>query len=74
MLKVTQKEKLIKLLKKKWMSSYQMQQAVMSGSAVRTMRRIRENPPEGYTVESRVKKVPVGYGRCLEYRLCEVIK
>lgn len=68
----TQKEKLIELLKKNWMSSFQMQQAVMSSGADRTMRRIRECPPSGYIVVQRPKKVPDGYGKCLEYKLIEV--
>lgn len=55
MSKVTQKEKLIELLKRNWMSSFQMQQAVMSSGADRTMRRIRECPPEGYVIESSLR-------------------
>lgn len=65
----TQKEKLIELLKKNWMSSFQMQQAVMSSGADRTMRRIRECPPEGYVIKSRPKNVNDGYSKCFEYKL-----
>lgn len=72
MAKITQKEKLIELLKKNWMSSFQMQQAVMSSSADREMRRLRENPPEGYEIQQRPKKMPKGYRPCLEYKLVEV--
>ena len=74
MANITQREKLIELLKKNWMSSFQMQLAVMSSGADRTMRRIREYPPEGYVIESRPKKVPDGYGKCFEYKLVEVTR
>lgn len=80
MSKVTQREKLIELLKKNWMSSFQMQQAVMSSGADRTMRRIRECPPEGYMIDCRNKEFPIDtngvklYNRCLEYKLVEVTR
>lgn len=67
--KKTQEQRLIELLKKNWMSSYQMQQALCSSSADRVMRRIRKNPPKGYAIVQRNKNVPEGYARCLEYKL-----
>ena len=76
----TQKEKLIELLKKNWMSSFQMQQILKSSSADRVMRIIRQNPPEGYVIDCRNKEFPIGtdgvklYNKCLEYKLVEVTR
>lgn len=67
--KQTQEQKLTEVLKNKWMSSYQMQQELKSSSADRVMRRIRKNPPDGYTILQKRKDSPNGYGICLEYKL-----
>jgi len=66
---ITQREVLIPLLKKRWMSNYEIQRAVNSSSGDRTVRRIRQFPPLGYSVLKRLKDVPEGYNRCYEYRL-----
>ena len=66
------KEILIEALKNEWISNYQAQQIVHSSSGDRTLRRIRENPPEGYHIIQRPKDVPEGYNKCLEYRLIEI--
>lgn len=60
------------LLKTGWFSNYQMNMCLMSSSADREMRRLRENPPEGYEIKQRPKKMPKGYRPCLEYKLVEV--
>lgn len=65
---MTQREVMEKALKERWLTAYQMQQILKSSSADRIMRFIRENPPAGYKVESRQKKVK-GYNTCNEYRL-----
>lgn len=66
--KVSKKNILTELLKRFWLSAYQMQQAIQSGSADRVMRFIRENPPEGYSVRQMDKKIE-GYDDCLQYKL-----
>ena len=66
--KVNQRNVLTELLKLFWLSAYQMQQAMKSSSADRTMRTIRENPPEGYSIRQIDKKVE-GYTDCLQYKL-----
>lgn len=64
---MTQRERIIELLNKNWLSNFQIQQALKSSSADREVRRIRENPPDGYVVIKRIKEEsPV---RCFEYRL-----
>lgn len=63
-----QREVMERALKERWLTAYQMQQVLRSSSADRIMRFIRENPPAGYKVESRQKKVK-GYNTCNEYRL-----
>ena len=66
------KETIIKgverLLKQGWYSNFQVCMELKSASADRELRRLRENPPEGYKVVQRPKKVE-GYNDCLEYRL-----
>ena len=64
-----QKDLLIELLKKQWTSNYEAQRFIKSSSADRYIRRIRENPPEGYIVIKRRKDLTDKYNRCLEYRL-----
>lgn len=66
--KINQRNVLTELLKKFWLSAYQMQQAMKSSSADRTMRTIRENPPEGYSIRQIDKKIE-GYTDCLQYKL-----
>ena len=66
--KVNQRNILTELLKKFWLSAYQMQQALQSSSADRIMRFIREEPPEGYSVRQMDKKIE-GYDDCLQYKL-----
>lgn len=68
---MTMRERIIQLLKDNWMTNFQVIQEVKSGSADRTVRYIKENPPTGYKVVSRTKKVE-GYNPCLEFRLVEV--
>lgn len=63
-----QKEIIAGALKERWLTAYQMQQLLKSSSADRIMRFVRENPPEGWRVISRQKKVK-GYTTCNEYRL-----
>lgn len=65
---MTQTDILTEALKLRWLTSYQMQQLLKSSSADRIMRFIRSNPPIGYSVVSRQKKVK-GYNTCNEYRL-----
>jgi len=66
--KVNQRNILTELLKRFWLSAYQMQQAIQSSSADRIMRFIREEPPEGYSVRQIDKKIE-GYEDCLQYKL-----
>lgn len=66
--KINQRNVLTELLKLFWLSAYQMQQAMKSSSADRTMRTIRENPPEGYSIRQIDKKID-GYTDCLQYKL-----
>lgn len=70
--KITATEALTERLKQTWMSNWQIQQYLQSSSGDRIMRRIRSNPPFGYVMESRPKKVPEGYNKCLEYRLTKI--
>lgn len=65
---MTQKEVMERALKERWLTAFQMQQVLRSSSADRIMRFIRENPPAGYKIESRQKKIK-GYPTCNEYRL-----
>lgn len=67
----TQTERLTEALKIRWLTAYQMQQVLRSSSADRIMRFIRENPPAGFKIESRQKKIK-GYNTCNEYKLIEV--
>ena len=69
---MTQKQKLTNLLFENWLTSFQMQMYLKSSSADRIMRFIRENPPKGYEVISRKKKVK-GYPICNEYKLEKII-
>lgn len=69
--RVTHKELITNALKKDWLSNYQVQQLVKSSSGDRTLRTIRENPPEGYVMEQRLKSIP-GYAKCFEYRLVPI--
>lgn len=64
----TQREQIIEWLKLKWLSNFQIQQIICSSSADREMRRVRKNPPEGYVMVQRPKKIE-GYNTCLEYHL-----
>lgn len=63
-----QREQVIELLKNSWMTNFQVQQELKSSSADREVRRVRENPPQGFKVISRTKKIE-GYNPCLEFRL-----
>lgn len=69
---MSNKEILIEALKENWISNYQAQQIVHSSSGDRTLRNIRQNPPEGYQFVQRPKDVPEGYNKCLEYKLIEI--
>lgn len=65
---MTQKQRLTNLLLENWLTSFQMQMYLKSSSADRVMRFIRENPPKGYEIKSRRKKIK-GYPICNEYKL-----
>lgn len=66
---ITIKEKVLNLLKTGWYSNFQINLEVKSSSADRAMRKIRENPPEGWVIVQRNKLLPDGYNPCLEYTL-----
>ena len=74
MSEIKKKETIIKgverLLKSGWYSNFQICMELKSASADREMRRLRENPPKGFIVAQRPKKIE-GYRDCLEYRLVE---
>lgn len=70
--KTTATEVLTEKLKNNWLSNWQAQQIVQSSSGDRLMRFIRQNPPFGYIMEQRDKKVPEGYNKCLEYKLVKI--
>lgn len=65
---MTQTDVLTEALKIRWLTAYQMQQVLKSSSADRIMRFIRQNPPVGFKIESRQKKIK-GYNTCNEYHL-----
>lgn len=67
---MNQKERLTEELKQRWMSAYEMQQFLKSSSADRIMRTIRENPPAGWLIVDRPKKIE-RYTPCLEYKLVQ---
>mgnify|MGYP003320497623 CR=1 FL=1 len=69
---MTMKEELVEKLKQKWMSNYMMAQEMKSASAGSLARKIRQCPPEGYTMIQRPKDVPAGYHKCLEFRLVKL--
>lgn len=66
---MTIKQQVIEKLKKGWYSNFQINMEVKSSSADREVRRIRENPPEGWIIVQRKKLLPDGYNPCLEYTL-----
>lgn len=66
---MTIRQKVEEKLKEKWYSNFQIDMECKSSSANRELRRIRENPPEGYKIIQRPKKKVVGYNACLEYKL-----
>lgn len=72
-MKVTKTQKLTNVLKCVWLTAYQMQGYLQSSSADRIMRFIRQNPPKGYIMKSRKKKID-GYTTCNEYKLEEIEK
>lgn len=65
---MTQTQRLVNLLFENWVTSFQMQMYLKSSSADRIMRFIRKNPPKGYEIKSRRKKIE-GYPVCNEYKL-----
>ena len=67
---MSQKEKLTAELRLRWMSAFEMQQFCKSSSADRTMRTIRENPPQGWVIIQRPRKIE-GYNNCLEFKLVQ---
>ena len=72
MKKQTIKEYVIERLKEGWHSYFQLQMLAHSSSADREVRALRANPPEGYMVLQRPKKILVeGQRPCLEFRLVE---
>lgn len=71
-MKKTLKSEVIELLKTGWYSNFQINMELKSSGADREMRRIRENPPEGYGIEQRRKKLPEEYRSCLEYTLKKI--
>lgn len=68
---MTLKEKVLNLLKTGWYSNFQINMVLKSSSADREMRRLRENPPEGWVVMQRKKLLPDGYNNCLEYTMIQ---
>ena len=68
---MTLKEKVLNLLKTGWYSNFQINMVLKSSSADREMRRLRENPPEGWVIMQRKKLLPDGYNSCLEYTLTQ---
>ena len=70
MKKQTIKEYVEERLKSGWYSNFQLQMLANSSSADREARRLRENPPEGYMMVKRPKKILLeGQHPCFEYRL-----
>lgn len=65
--KQTQEQRIISLLKKNWLSNYQLQQKLNSSSADRIMRKVRSEGVDGYKFSQRRKKNSKVY--CLEYKL-----
>lgn len=63
------RDEVIELLKGGWYSNFQINMMLKSSSADRTMRFIRENPPQGYYIDQRKKEMPKEYRSCLEYTL-----
>lgn len=72
MKKKTLRDEVIQLLKNGWYSNFQINMIIRSSSADRVMRMIRKNPPSGYCIEQRQKKLVLGYRPCLEYTLKKV--
>ena len=68
---MTLREAIEEFLKSGWRSNYEMQQYVKSSCADSVARKIRQMPPEGYTMIQRQRKIH-GYRTCLEYRLVRV--
>lgn len=68
MAKETIIKKVEKLLKGGWYSNFQVNMKLKSASADRELRRLRQNPPSGYVIKQRPKKVE-GFNTCLEYKL-----
>lgn len=64
---MTIKKEVENLLKTGWFSNFQMQQRIMSSSADREARHIRQHPPEGYIFKQRLKEN--SERRCFEYTL-----
>lgn len=72
MKKLTIKQRVEELLKNGWYSNYQINLEVKSSAGDREARRLRQNPPEGYVMQQRTKKID-GYNTCLEYKLERVL-
>lgn len=68
-MKKTIREQVIELLMHGWYSNFQMNMILQTSCADREMRRVRENPPEGYKICQRKKEMPKDYNSCLEYTL-----
>lgn len=68
--KQTIKEYVEERLKAGWCSNFQLQMMANSSSADREARRLAANPPDGYTMVKRPKKILLeGQHPCFEYRL-----
>ena len=52
----TKRQRLIKLLKKNWLSNWKACYLIKSAHADREIRRIRENPPVNYELQERNRK------------------
>lgn len=65
------RDEIINVLKNEWISNFQAQIRFKSSSADRAIRDIRQNPPIGFEVISRKKKVE-GYNPCLEFHLQKI--
>ena len=73
---LTQRGKLEKELKRKWLSNLQACLLVHSAHGDRLLRMVREVPPQGYKVVSKPTKLVVENGksvRFLKYKLVKTV-
>lgn len=53
---MTKKQRLEKMLKDGWLSNWKACYLLKSAHADRQIREIRQNPPDGFLIEERIKK------------------